>query len=234
MAKILVVDDDGPLVDILTDILSMEHNSVETANNGVDGLNMLSANAYDVAVLDWNLPDMTGVDICRRYKDSGGLAKIIMLTAKSMIRDRVTGLDAGADDYLIKPFSPEELSARVRALTRRKAQHAKNRAAEALSFGGLSLHPKAKELTRDGSPVKLNAKEFALLEFLMSNPNQVFSPNELIDSVWSEDCEVSTDTIRVYITRIREKIDRGNENSFIKTVHAVGYKFVPPGSSAVE
>jgi DNA-binding response OmpR family regulator len=228
MTKILLVDDDQRLTRALDDWLTAEEHQVEILADGQAGLERALHNDFDVLILDWNVPSLAGVDVCKQYKDSGGNAKVIMLTGKSTIQDRVTGLDAGADDYLTKPFNPEELSARVRALTRRTTAEKKSAGDAALVFGFLRLDPKSKELLKNDSPVKLKAKEFSLLEFLMRNPNQVFSANELLDSVWSQDSEVSTDTIRVYITRIREKIDRDKDNSVIKTVHAVGYKFVPP------
>ncbi len=227
MTKILLVDDDERLTRALDDWLTAEEHEVEILANGRAGLDRAMQGNFEVLILDWNMPELDGILVCQRYKEGGGKAKVIMLTAKSSIRDRVTGLDAGADDYLTKPFNPEELSARVRALTRRTAAELKDSTEAILTAGNLTLDPKSKTLTKDGEPVKLNAKEFMLVEFFMRHPNQVFSANQLLDSVWSEDSEVSTDTIRVYITRIREKLDASKENSLIKTIHAVGYKFVP-------
>jgi DNA-binding response OmpR family regulator len=228
MTKILLVDDDQKLTRALDDWLTAEEHQLEILADGQAGLERALKGDFEVLILDWNVPSLAGVDLCKQYKETGGKAKVIMLTGKSSIHDRVTGLDAGADDYLTKPFNPEELSARVRALTRRAVAEQKSVTDAAIDCGYLHLDPKSKELLKNGSPVTLKAKEFSLVEFFMRNPNEVFSANELLDRVWSQDSEVSTDTIRVYITRIREKIDRDKENSVIKTVHAVGYKFVPP------
>jgi len=228
MTKILLVDDDERLTRVLDDWLTAEKHELEILADGRAGLERAIQADFDVLILDWSMPGLAGVDVCRQYKEAGGKAKIIMLTGKTAVRDRVTGLDAGADDYLTKPFNPEELSARVRALTRRSAAEQKTATEEAIVFGYLRLEPKSKELLKNGIPVKLNAKEFSLMEFFMRHPNEVFSANELLDRVWSQDSEISTDTIRVYMTRMREKIDTDKENSVLKTVHAVGYKFVPP------
>jgi DNA-binding response OmpR family regulator len=228
MTKILLVDDDERLTRALDDWLTAEDHDLEIISDGRVGLEKALQADFELLILDWDLPSLAGVEVCRQYKLAGGKAKVIMLTGKSAVRDRVAGLDAGADDYLTKPFNPEELSARVRALTRRALAEQTTAGEAAIVFGYLHLDPKSKELLKNGLPVKLNAKEFSVVEFFMRHPNQVFSANELLNCIWSEDSEVSTDAIRVYMTRIREKIDRDKENSVIKTVHAVGYKFVPP------
>jgi DNA-binding response OmpR family regulator len=230
MAKILLVDDDVRLSRALDDWLTADGHQLEIIHEGQSGLQKALHGDFELLILDWNIPNLAGIDICKQYRDAGGTGKVIMLTGKSTINDRVAGLDAGADDYLTKPFNPEELSARVRAQMRRQSTDQKSVATAALVFGYLRLEPQSKELFKEDAPIKLNAKEFSLLEFLMRNPNQVFSANDILNSVWSQDSEVSPDTIRVYITRIREKIDRDKDNSLIKTIHAVGYKFVPPAS----
>jgi DNA-binding response OmpR family regulator len=230
MAKILLVDDDVRLSRALDDWLTAEGHVLEIIHEGQSGLQKALHGDFELLILDWNIPNLAGIDICKKYRESGGSGKVIMLTGKSTINDRVAGLDAGADDYLTKPFNPEELSARVRAQMRRPGTDQKSAATASLVSGYLRLEPQSKELFKEGTPIKLNAKEFSLLEFLMRNPNQVFSANDILNSVWSQDSEVSPDTIRVYITRIREKIDRDKDNSLIKTIHAVGYKFVPPAT----
>jgi DNA-binding response OmpR family regulator len=227
VAKILLVDDDKRLSRALDDWLTAEGHELEIVHEGQTGLQRALQGDFDLLILDWNIPNIAGIDVCQKYRESGGTAKVIMLTGKTAIHDRVSGLDAGADDYLTKPFNPEELSARVRAQLRRLGSDQKATAAQAIVFGSLRLEPQSKEFFKDDIPVKLNAKEFSLLEFLMRNPNQVFSANDILNKVWSEDSEVSPDTIRVYITRLRDKIDSGKDHSFIKTIHAVGYKFVP-------
>jgi two-component system OmpR family response regulator len=228
VAKLLLVDDDKRLTRALDDWLTAEGHELEVIHDGQSGLQRALQGDFDLLILDWNIPNVAGIDICKEYRESGGAAKVIMLTGKTAIHDRVSGLDAGADDYLTKPFNPEELSARVRAQLRRLGSDQKATAAQAMAFGSLRLEPQSKEFFKDDIPVKLNAKEFSLLEFLMRHPNQVFSANDILNKVWSEDSEVSPDTIRVYITRLRDKIDSGKDHSCIKTIHAVGYKFVPP------
>ncbi len=216
MAKILVVDDDQPLVDIVTDILRFEHYAIETAFSGVDGLSMLSTNSYDVAILDWDMPDLTGVEICKSHRSKGGKTSILMLTAKSKTASKVEGFESGADDYLTKPFEPDELKVRIKALLRRPTGFSGNE----LVVGGITLEPNNFRVSRDGSEIRLIRKEFVILELLMRYPGRVFSLNEIIDRVWSMDESPSLDVVRAHISNLRKKID----NDIIKTIHGVGYK----------
>jgi DNA-binding response OmpR family regulator len=216
MAKILVVDDDEPLVNILTDILRFEHYSIETAINGVDGMNMLSTNAYDVAIIDWDMPDLTGVEICKTHRAKGGRTSILMLTAKSKTISKVEGFESGADDYLTKPFEPDELKVRIKALLRRPTQFAGNE----LVLGSITLEPTNFRVTKDGCEIRLIRKEFVILELLMRYPGKVFSLSEIIDRVWSMDESPSQDVVRAHISNLRKKLD----NNIIKTIHGVGYK----------
>jgi len=223
MAKILLVDDDVRLSEVIDDWLTADEHVVEYQSTGRGGWEKMANVDYDLIILDWNLPDSTGPELCRRFRDSGKTTPVLLLTGKNQIENKVEGLDAGADDYLTKPFSPKELSARLRALLRRFLN--KPAAADVISAGSLTMDRKARRVTRANEPVHLLPREFALLEFFMLNPEHVFSANEIMDNVWSEENESSPDTVRVHITKLRSKLAVDGEESPIKTVHRVGYKF---------
>ena len=224
MAKILLVEDDPEVCEVVTDWLVDEHYTVDVVNNGVEAIERLRFDKYDVLIFDWQLPDLTGIEICKKFRSKGGNTPVLMLTGKSEITDKETGLDAGADDYLTKPFHPRELSARVRALLRRSGDLKQN----VLTCGDLELDPQGFKVTKGGKEVALLPKEFALLEFFLRHPNQVFSPEALLDRVWSAESEASPDTIRVHITKLRGKIDNEGQPSMIKTIHRQGYKWEVP------
>lgn len=225
MAKIIIVEDDKELAGVLQDWLVSEHHVVDTVDNGSEADQLLRHYAFDLIVLDWDLPGMPGVDVCRNFRSRGGQTPILMLTGKGEIKDKTMGLDAGADDYLTKPFHPDELSARVRALLRRPAPVS---ATNELKAGDLVLEPSTYRVTRGGKEVRLLPKEFALLEFLMRHPNVVFSADALIDRVWSTESDASPDTVRTNIKRLRQKIDADESRPVIVTVHGVGYKLDVP------
>lgn len=220
MAKILVVEDDFDLCSSLQDLLEMDHHKVDTANNGAEALQQLRFSEYDLVLLDWNLPDMQGVDICKQFRANGGACPVLMLTGKGNVTDKITGLDSGADDYLTKPFHPDELASRIKALLRRPGAFRGNE----LKVGGLVLEPGVFRVTMDGQEIKLLPKEFALLEFMMRHPNEVFSTEALIARVWESDSDVSPEVVRTYINRLRNKIGRKDEESILKTVHGLGYR----------
>lgn len=224
MAKILVVEDEDELADIVQEWLTGEHHVVDRIANGSEALERLRFYKYDVLVLDWNLPGMAGVDICRQFRNNGGTTPILMLTGKGEIDDKEKGLDAGADDYLTKPFHPKELSARVRALLRRPQEVM----TPVLKAGDLELDPQKLKVFKGGQEVHMLKREFTLLEFLMRHPNQVFSAEALLDRVWSAESDSSPDTVRVHITKLRSKIDSEGAPSYIKTFHRIGYSFEPP------
>jgi DNA-binding response OmpR family regulator len=224
MTRILLVDDDERLSRVVEDWLTGEAYEVELVNNGKEGWELACAKKYDVLILDWNMPGLTGLEICREYRNQGGTAVVMILTGKTAIAEKEEGLDAGADDYLTKPFHPRELSARLRALLRRPRQ----RQADVLKAGDVVLEPKSAKVTKAGKEIGLLPKEFALLEFLMRHPNEVFSSDDLLDRVWSKESENSPDTVRVHITKIRGKIDTDGQQSLIRTIHRVGYKLEPP------
>ncbi len=219
MAKILVVEDDKQLSSLIRTLLTTERHTVEAALNGADAVQMLKMFKYDLIVLDWLLPGLNGTLVLQEYRSRGGAAPVLMLTAKSSIEEKEVGLDAGADDYLTKPFDPRELLARIRALLRRpQAVSAKD-----LQVGNLALDPRTAKVFKDGNEIKLLPKEFNLLELFLRYPNQVFSSEALLERVWSADSSASFDTVRTYIKTLRKKIDSPDGASIIRTVHGVGY-----------
>lgn len=220
MAKILLVDDDKELLETVQLLLSGERHTVETAATGEQGLELMRFSHYDLVILDWSLPDTTGVDICKRFRSAGGSAPILMLTGKASVLDKESGLDAGADDYLTKPFHVKELTARIRALLRRPA----GMTSETLSAGAISLEPGTFKATVAGRQVQLHPKEFALLEFFVKYADRYFTAETLIDRIWPSDSEISTDAVRQLIKRLRSKIDTDGEPSRIRTTQGLGYK----------
>ena len=221
MAKILLVEDDKALCGTVQKWLTHEHHLVEAVDNGEQALENLKFYKYDLVVLDVNLPKMSGLDVCKQFRQSGGVTAILMLTGRDAIDDKEKGLDSGADDYLTKPFHLKELSARVRALLRRPA----SMTGDVLRSGGLSLETATYRVLRDGEEIQLSQQEFSLLEFLMRNSNQVFSPEALLDRVWKSSSDVSPQAIRTHVKMLRKKIDKEGEPSFIKNIHGVGYRF---------
>lgn len=220
MPKILIVEDDVGLSKMVRDWLTFEHHMVETANNGRDGLERLQVYEYDLVILDWELPEMTGVEILRELRGRGSMTPVLMLTGKSSVNDKEEGLDAGADDYLTKPFHMKELSARVRSVLRRAGGNVAN----VLKVRDMELDPSSFRATRGGKEIQLLPKEFAMLEFLMRHVNQVFSAEALLSRVWASESEVTVDAVSTCIKRLRKKIDLPDTDSFIRTVHGVGYK----------
>ncbi|HEY9869618.1 MAG TPA: response regulator transcription factor [Candidatus Obscuribacterales bacterium] len=226
MAKILIVEDDKQLCGLLVDWLTGEGHTPDVVYKGTDGAERLRFYKYDLVILDWALPDLAGPDLCRQYRSRGGQTPILMLTGKREVEDKEIGLDAGADDYLTKPFHMKELSARLRALLRR----APAVSATVLTAGDLTLDPKSRKVLLNGQEVSLQPREFALLEFLMRHPNQPFSSEALLDRVWSSESDASPDTVRIHIMRLRNKIDVPGKESMIRTLHRVGYMLAPPQS----
>ncbi len=218
MAKVLLVEDDTTVADAVQEVLRFSNYVVETVDNGEDALYRLKYHNYDLVIIDWGLPGMTGVEVCAQYRQSGGTLPIIMLTGRRSIQDKVTGLDFGADDYVIKPFEADELTARVRALLRRPGPIASS----ILEARGVQLDTVKKTVTVDGKDVSLQAQEYALLDCLLRHKNQVMSIETLIDKVWSSESEVSPDAVRQCVTRLRRKLDKG-ETSIITTVVGLGY-----------
>lgn len=224
MAKILIVEDDKPLSELIVDWLTGEKHTPEPVYEGLEGLQRLKFYKYDVIILDWELPGMSGPEICNQFRQGGGQTPILMLTGKKEVEDKATGLDSGADDYLTKPFHMVELSARLRALLRRASVDVSR---TILSAGHISLDPVSRKVTSHGNEITLQPKEYSLLEFLLRHPNQPFSAEAILDRVWSSESDASPDTVRLQIMRLRHKIDADGKESMVRTIHRVGYMLVP-------
>jgi len=219
--RVLVVEDDQPLVRIMTKSLESNGFEVTSAFDGEDGLRAARDDRPDAIVLDLQLPRLNGVDLCRRLRSEGNAVPILMLTARSTVPDRIEGLDAGADDYLVKPFSLGELAARLRALGRRGKT-----TPQMIEAGPLQLDTGAREARVNGSPVELTGTEFALLEYLMQNAGQVLSRDQLREEVWGEGFEPASNVVDIYVHYVRRKLKAaGLEADPIRTVRGLGYAF---------
>jgi len=218
--KVLVVEDEVKIAGAIARGLRQEKFVVEIQNDGDSGLGAALGDEYDLIILDWMLPGTSGVDICQEIRKAQIKTPILFLTAKSQIRDRVTGLDAGADDYLIKPFSFEELLARVRALLRRPSDISGN----VLRIGNLSLDTVKHEARRGKTRLKLTTTEFRLLEYLMRNSSRAMSKDKIIGHVWDFDADILPNTVEAYIGSLRRKVDKPfSGKPLIKTLRGFGY-----------
>lgn len=220
--RLLVIEDDHKIANAVKKGLEQESFAVDVSFDGRDGLASAMTTDYDLIVLDRMLPETDGIKICRALRKEGKHTPIIMLTAKDKIEDRVEGLNAGADDYLIKPFAFEELLARIRALLRRPTNTHEN----ILRFQDLALNTSTFEVKRGKVKISLSNKEFALLEYLMRNPKRILTKDNIIAHVWDYDADILPNTVEVYIGYLRNKIDKPfkNEPELIKTVRGFGYK----------
>jgi DNA-binding response OmpR family regulator len=218
-AHILIVEDDPKLSHFVESDLALEGYQVTVADNGLDGLAAARNIQPDLLILDWMLPGLTGIDLCRRLRATGMLAPIIMLTAKDEVSDRVVGLDAGADDYLTKPFSMEELLARVRAHLRRVNREEPN----ILEFEVLILNRLTREVHIADHRVSLTVKEFDLLELLLSHPRQVFTREQILEKVWGYDFMGESNIIEVYVRALRVKLETHHPQRLVHTIRGVGY-----------
>lgn len=218
-AHILLIEDEVKLARFVELELVSEGYQVSVANDGLTGLTLARESSPDLFILDWLLPGMTGVEICRRLRSTGNNAPVIFLTAKDEIGDRIQGLDAGADDYVVKPFSIEELLARVRAHLRRTQETS----ADQLQFNDLVLNRKTREVFRGGRSIELTAKEFDLLEYLIMNPRQVLTRDQILEKVWGYDFMGDSNIIEVYVRYLRLKLEEKQEKRLIHTVRSVGY-----------
>jgi DNA-binding response OmpR family regulator len=223
VAKILVVEDDRDLTVMVCDLLSFEKHTVEVAHTGDDGRENMRMSNYDLIILDWDLPGVTGIELLREFRSRGGTTPVLFLTGKGKISEKEMGLDTGADDYLTKPFHMKELAVRVRALLRRPATFV----SEVLRVRDIELYPSDHKVTRNNQEIKLYPKEFALLEFFMRHPNQIFSADALLNHVWRSDSAASIDTVRQSLTRIRQSVGETKDNPLIKTIYGVGYRLEP-------
>jgi len=218
--RILVVEDEAKMAALLRRGLTEEGYAVDAVRNGTDGVWAATENPYDAIILDVMLPDIDGFEVCRRLRAADRWAPVVMLTARDAVRDRVAGLDAGADDYLTKPFSFSELFARLRALLRRGAAERP----PVLVVGDLTLDPAAHRATRGDVEVSLTAREFALLEYLMRRAGEVLTRTRLIEHAWDFGFDTDSNVVDVYIRYLREKIDRPFGRTTIETVRGTGYR----------
>lgn len=216
---ILLVEDDPRLSEFIEAELSLEGYRVTVAPNGMDGLSMARDIQPDLLILDWMLPGISGLDVCLRLRNTGIQVPIIMLTAKDEVPDRVVGLNAGADDYVTKPFSMEELLARVKARLRRTHPEAP----DLLEFEDLTLNRLTREVYRGKQLIALTAKEFDLLEFLLRHPRQVITRDQILEKVWGYDFMGESNIIEVYIRALRIKLEVSNPKRLLHTVRGVGY-----------
>ncbi len=224
MAEILVIEDDESFGQGLVEWLEFEKNQVTWCKDGEHGLQcMIDGEKFDVFILDIELPKMNGLEVCKRYRDSGGIKPIIMLTGKDSVVDKVSGLDCGADDYLTKPFHPRELTARLKALSRRPEKLMPN----LLTVSDITVDTQNSRVFKGDGEVKMQRMEYAVLEFLMKNTGKVYSPHDLLNAVWTAESDRSPDTIRTCIKKIRDKIDSPGKDSIIQNVHGVGYRIMP-------
>ncbi|HEY9411289.1 MAG TPA: response regulator transcription factor [Jiangellaceae bacterium] len=218
--RVLVVDDEPVLRESLARSLRFEGYAVTTAADGVEALERLPDARPDVLVVDVMMPRLDGVAVCRQLRSAGDTTPVLMLTARDAVRDRVLGLDAGADDYLVKPFAHEELLARLRAMLRRTATSGDNRP---LVVGDLRLDPQTWQVSRGDREISLTRTEFGLLELLISHPRQVLTRAQLYEGVWGCDLDGSTNSLDVYIGYLRKKLEAGGEPRMLQTVRGVGY-----------
>jgi two-component system response regulator MprA len=223
--RILAVDDDPQILDLLKRGLAYEGYRVDTAADGPAALVSARDNPPDLVVLDWMLPGMDGLEVCRRLR-AGSDIPILLLTAKTGVPDRVTGLDSGADDYLVKPFNFDELLARVRALLRRRQRTA---TPQVLRFGKLTLDAAARQVVHDGQTLELSTKEFDVLELLMRHPRQVVIRETFYDSIWGYDFGGVSNILVVYIRYLRAKLEKADGQGLIQTVRGIGYVLREPG-----
>jgi two-component system response regulator MprA len=216
--RILIIEDDQAILKLLQRGLAYEGYTVDTATEGRAGLNAARDHTPDLVVLDWMLPGMDGLEVCHRLR-TGGKMPILMLTAKDNIQDRVQGLDAGADDYMVKPFNLDELLARIRALLRRTQPER----VQVLKFADLTLDTGSREATRGKRIIQLTAKEYELLELFLRHPRQVLTREVIFDRVWGYDFGGESNVLEVYIRYLRQKLEEASEARLIHTVRGVGY-----------
>ncbi len=216
--RVLVVEDDAEIADVLRRSLRQEGYEVKTSADGVEALDVATGFVPDLVVLDLGLPRLDGLEVCKRLRAEGDVP-ILMLTARAETEDRVGGLDSGADDYLVKPFERQELLARIRALLRRRPP----RGAASLEVGDLTLNPDTREVRRGKRELELTNREFELLEYLMHNERLVVSRERLLDEVWGYDPMAATNTIDVFISNLRRKLEAGGERRLLHTKRGAGY-----------
>ena len=219
--KVLIVEDEEMLNNIIAKRLKVESMTVDQCYNGEDGLDYIATSSYDVIVMDIMMPKLDGHAVVRQMREDGNKTPVLFLTAKDTLQDKVSGLNLGADDYLVKPFEFDELIARIYALARRN----RNQATEDIIAGPLRINGKSRAVSLNDEPITLTAKEFDLLFYLASNQNIVVSRQQILDHVWEYDYESYSNLIDVYIKDLRKKIDIDEDRKLIQTVRGVGYVF---------
>lgn len=217
--KILVVEDEERVAQFIQKGLKEEGHAVDVSYDGEDGGFLAEVNDYDLIILDLMLPKKNGLQTCKEIRDHGVNTPVLMLTARDSVEDKVRGLDAGADDYLPKPFAFEELLARVRALLRRQSESR----TPTLKIADLELDPMSRQVTRSGKPIRLTTKEYALLEYLLRNPKKVLSRTLIGEHVWDMNFDPESNVIDVYVSHLRTKVDKGFEPPLIHTLRGQGY-----------
>jgi two-component system copper resistance phosphate regulon response regulator CusR len=227
--RVLVVEDEGEIADLLARALGEASWACDVVGTGSAALTALAVNEYDLVVLDLGLPDMDGLTVCRTGRDRGGRTPILALTARTTLDDRVTGLDAGVDDYLAKPFAIEELLARLRALLRRPPATQ----APLLRVADLALDPATRSVRRGTRPLRVSAREYALLEYLLRNPGRVLSRAQILEHVWDDNFDPVANAVDVLVGRVRRKVEAHGGSPLIHTIRGAGYMLsatVPPNA----
>ncbi|MGF1518794.1 MAG: two-component system response regulator RppA [Nodosilinea sp.] len=222
--RILLAEDNPDQLEPMQTALEREHHIVDPAADGTTADWLLTTNTYDLLILDWMLPGLSGLDLCRRYRHAGGTAPVLMLTARGSLKDRVAGLDGGADDYLVKPVSLLELLARVRALGRRLPQWQ----GDVVTVADLRLYVDSLELERGGQRVKLPKREFQLLEYLLRHPHQVLSHTQLEQALWAVGAEPESNALSKLVRRLRRRLEQLGVDGWIETVYGMGYRLSVP------
>jgi DNA-binding response OmpR family regulator len=217
--RLLVVEDEEALAEAIVEALRLEHYAVDLAPSGKTAEELVAVNAYDLIVLDWTIPPPDGIELLAAWRGAGLDTAILMLTGRDSVEDRVVGLDRGADDYLTKPFSLAELLARVRSLLRRRARPLQ----QSLVVGDLDMDRAARRVTVSGREIGLSPKEFAVLEYLLSHPDEVVTRTDLIEHVWDDSFDAMSNVVDVVVHRLRKKIDGGSEARLLHTVKGAGY-----------
>lgn len=218
--NILIVEDDKKIANYSKEGFEEEHFVVDLAYNGEDGLSLVETNTYDVIILDWMLPGIDGIEVCKKIRELGLTTPIIMLTAKTFIEDKVLGLNSGADDYIPKPFYFEELLARVNALLRR----ASYRNSPDIQIADLLINMSKREVSRAGKVIELTPKEYGILELLAQNRGKIVKLKTIVDKLWANDDDISSNIINVYMHHLRHKVDSEYEQKLIKTVRKHGFR----------
>ena len=222
--RVLVVEDERRMASYICQALREEGFAVDWAHDGVRALDMAHACEYDIVILDLMLPGIDGLTLCGRLRKSGHSTSVLIVSARDLVEDRVIGLNAGADDYLVKPFAMQELVARARALLRRR----QGNGAPVLRVGSLELNPATRTVKRGGQPIALTMKEYALLEYMMRRPSVVLTRTMIAEHVWDFTFDLASNVVDVYVKHLRDKINEPGKASFIQTVRGVGYTVQDP------